>query len=70
MAKAREASAAAQAKLGDFRASLDKDGDGTPDALHKLSEQTHAAIDHARAKAAELAQAASEKLRGKPSEKA
>ena len=62
MAKAREMATAAKAKLHDFTASLDKDGDGTPDLLAKLGEQTHHAVEQARAKAAEVAKMAQEKL--------
>jgi len=70
MAKAREAAAAAKAKLSDLKASLDKDGDGMPDALEKLGEQTRHAIEQAKAKAAEMAKAAQEKLGKKPPENA
>ena len=56
----------AEAEYGEMKAKLDKDGDGTPDALEKLSEQTRHAIEQARAKAAEIAKTAQEKLGKKP----
>lgn len=60
----------AEAEYGAMKARLDKDGDGTPDALEKLSEQTRHAIEQAKAKAAEMAKTAQEKLGKKPADNA
>ena len=65
-AKAKEAAAAAKAKMADLKARLDKDGDGSPDAVPNLSEAQRKAIEEAKAKA----KAAQEKLGKKPAENA
>jgi hypothetical protein len=64
MAQARKASEAAKARFAELKAALDEDGDGVPDQLAGLSEETKRALDQARAKVAELARAAADRLDG------